>query len=126
MASDPARLVTIDPRPTAVVAEVTTWREFPGVWRPLLDEVYAFVRRDGDALATGSESGERWQNVMLYKDDRPAVEVGVLVGAPFAPHGRVTPSHLPGGRAAATVHRGDYAGLGVAHDAETEIFYLLG
>jgi len=108
-------LVTFDPRPTAVVAKTTTWEEFPRVWRELLDEVYGFVRGRGD-LATGGE-GERWQNVMLYKDQRPDVEVGVLVSQPFEPHGRVVCSQLPGGEVATAVHRGDYGGLGATHDA---------
>lgn len=80
-----------------------------------MDEVYRFVRTRTD-LATGS-GGERWQNVMLYKDQRPDVEVGVLVSAPFDPEGRVTASELPGGEVATATHRGDYARLGVTHDA---------
>lgn len=108
-------LVTLDPRPTAVVARTTTWEEFPRVWQELLDEVYGFVRGRGD-LATGGE-GERWQNMMLYKDQRPDVEVGVLVSQPFEPHGRVVCSQLPGGEVATAVHRGDYGGLGATHDA---------
>jgi len=98
--------------PTAVVAATTTWAEFPGVWRTLLDEVYAFVR-GGGATQTG-------HNVMLYKDDVPNVEVGVQVAGPFAPAGRVTPSELPAGRVASTVHRGAYDGLGAAHAALLE------
>ena len=109
------KVVTVDPRPTAVVAQTTTWAEFPGLWGQLLDEVYGFVRTRGD-LATGT-GGERWQNVMLYKDQRPDVEVGVLVSASFEPEGRVTPSELPRGEVATATHRGDYTRLGVTHDA---------
>jgi|HubBroStandDraft_3_1064219.scaffolds.fasta_scaffold281577_2 effector-binding domain-containing protein len=109
------KFVTVDPRPTAVIGQTTTWEEFPRVWRALLDEVYGFVRGRGD-LATGGE-GERWQNMMLYKDQRPDVEVGVLVSQPFEPHGRVVCSRLPGGEVATAVHRGDYGGLGATHDA---------
>jgi effector-binding domain-containing protein len=109
------RFVTVDPRPTAVVAQTTTWSEFPSLWGQLLGEVYGFVRGRPE-LATGS-GGERWQNVMLYKDQRPDVEVGVLVSASFAPDGRVIPSELPGGEVATATHRGDYARLGVTHDA---------
>jgi effector-binding domain-containing protein len=54
---------------------------------------------------------------MLYRDDTPHVEVGVLVSEPFAPDGRVVASALPAGRVATAVHRGDFAGLGRAHDA---------
>jgi effector-binding domain-containing protein len=88
---------------------------FPSVWAQLLDEVYRFVRSRTD-LATG-DGAELWQNVMLYKDDRPDVEVGVLVSGAFEPEGRVIASELPGGKAATATHRGDYVRLGVTHDA---------
>ena len=106
---------TVAPRLTAVVAETTTWERFPGVWRQALDEVYAVVRSRPDLAPPAS--GPKWQNVMLYKDDAPSVEVGVLVAAPFPAEGRVTASELPGGRVVTTTHRGDYAQLGRAHDA---------
>jgi effector-binding domain-containing protein len=107
--------LTVDARPTAVVARTTTWKEFPNVWGPLLDDVYRFVRRRTD-LATG-DGAELWQNVMLYKDDRPDIEVGVLVSESFQPEERVIASELPGGEVATATHRGDYAQLGVTHDA---------
>ena len=119
MPASPVTFATSDPRPTAVVARTTTWEEFPSVWRQLLDEVYRFARSRTD-LATG-EGAELWQNVMLYKDDRPDVEVGVLVSEPFAPEGRVVASELPGGEVARAIHRGDYARLGVTHDAVRDL-----
>ena len=90
------RVVKVPPRPTAVVAQTTTWEEFPNLWGRLLSEVYAFVRSRTD-LATGS-GGDLWQNVMLYKDKTPDVEIGVLVSGSFEPQGRVIPSELPGER----------------------------
>lgn len=107
--------VKVDRRPTAVIAQTTTWEEFPNLWGRLLTEVYRFLRARPD-LATG-EGQELWQNVMLYKDGRPDVEVGVLVSRPFVPEGRVMASELPGGEAATAIHRGDYARLGITHDA---------
>jgi effector-binding domain-containing protein len=98
-----------------VVAQTTTWAEFPNLWGPLLGQVYEFVRPRPE-LATG-EAGERWQNVMLYKDRRPDVEVGVLVSGPFHAEGSVIPSQLPAGLVATATHRGDYATLGVTHEA---------
>lgn len=109
------RFVRVDPRPTAVVAQTTTWAGFPNLWGLLLGEVYGFVRGRTD-LATGSGE-ELWQNVMLYKDDRPDVEVGVLVSGSFEPDGRVISSELPGGEVATAIHRGHFARLGVTHDA---------
>jgi effector-binding domain-containing protein len=95
--------------PTAVVAERTTWDEFPQLWGKLLDQVYAFVR-SGAVAQTG-------HNVMLYRDDVPNVEVGVQVAGPFEASGRVVPSELPAGRVATTVHVGPYDRLGAAHAA---------
>jgi effector-binding domain-containing protein len=106
---------TVEPRLTAVVAEETTWERFPQLWPQLLDAVYAVVRPRPEL--GGPEPGERWQNVMLYRDDVPNVEVGVLVSASFPREGRVVVSQLPGGRVARTVHRDGYAGLGAAHEA---------
>jgi hypothetical protein len=60
------QFVKVDARPTAVVAQTTTWAAFPSLLGQLLGEVYDIVRD----LATGS-GGELWQNVMLYKDQRP-------------------------------------------------------
>jgi effector-binding domain-containing protein len=109
------RLGMVEERLTAVVAQTTTWTEFPKLWGQLLGEVYEFVRPRPE-LATG-QGDEVWQNVMLYKDQSPDVEVGVLVTASFQPEGRVIPSELPGGEVATATHRGDYALLGATHDA---------
>jgi effector-binding domain-containing protein len=96
-------------RPTAVVAAITTWQEFPTLWRQLLDEVWACLRANG--ITRGC------RNVMLYLDDRPHVEIGVELLQPCLLTGRVAPSSLPAGQVAVTVHRGSYAGLGSAHRA---------
>jgi effector-binding domain-containing protein len=96
-------------RPTAVVAATTTWREFPGLWRQLSEEVWACLR------AGGVEGG--CPNVMLYRDDVPHVEVGVELRHPCPLTGRVVASALPAGRVAMTVHRGPYTGLSSAHRA---------
>jgi hypothetical protein len=75
--------------------------------------VWSFLR--GSGLETG-------RNVMLYKDDRPHVEVGAEVSTSFTAAGRVVPSSLPAGRAATTVARGapSPAMLAVAHGAVRE------
>ena len=103
------RLLDAAADPTAVVAAATTWAEFPSLWGRLLDEVYAVVRADDTII--------RGHNVMLYLDDLPHVEVGIQVTGTLQPAGQVVASALPAGRAAATVHRGSYDGLGGAHRA---------
>jgi effector-binding domain-containing protein len=112
-------IATVEPRLTAVIAQTTTWQEFPKLWSQLLDEVYTFVR-SCDEFAGEDGSSPRWQNVMLYNNDEPSVEVGVLAPSPFKPGGRVIASRLPGGEVAMAVHRGDYAQLGTTHDAVNE------
>lgn len=104
------RIVQTAETPTAVIAEATTWQEFPDVWRPLLDEVWTFLR--GSGLTTG-------RNIMLYKDDLPNVEVGAEVSSSFEAAGRVVASSLPAGRTAATVEQGPPSpdGLARAHSA---------
>ena len=101
-------VTTVAARPTAVVPAVTTWAEYPRVWKGLLDQVWAALH------AAGVTRG--CPNVMLYLDDVPHVEVGVLWdGPPLAEP--VVASELPGGRVASTRHRGPYRELGAAHDA---------
>ena len=102
-------LATVDGRPTAVVAVTTTWRQFPALWKELLDEVWACLRANG--ITSGCA------NVMLYLDDTPNVEVGVELRRPIDLSGRVVRSSLPAGLVATTVHRGSFTALGSAHDA---------
>jgi effector-binding domain-containing protein len=102
-------LVEAEPRPTAVVAAATTWAEFPAVWGQLLGEVWACLR------AGGIDRGCR--NIMLYLDDAPTVEVGVLLDRPCPLTGRVVTSALPAGPAAMTIHHGPFGEVGAAHDA---------
>lgn len=102
-------LADVPARRTAVVAATTTWQEFPALWRELSGEVWQCLR------ASGIERG--CPNVILYRDDRPQVEVGVLVDQPCVLTGRVVTSTLPAGVVATTVHRGSFAEMGGAHDA---------
>ncbi len=100
---------TIVARPTLVVAAGTTWNEFPSLWPPLLDEVWGCLRASG--VTRGCP------NVMLYLDDRPHVEIGVITSIPVPLTGRVVRSSLPSGSIATLRHRGPYQGLGAAHDS---------
>ena len=100
--------------PTAVVKANTTWREFPTLWRTMLDDVWPFLRARPGLWTDG-------HNVMLYRRGIPgvevAVEVGVQVTGSFQASGRVVPSFLPAAETAMTVHTGTPAELGAAHDA---------
>jgi effector-binding domain-containing protein len=108
--SSSVAVTMVTARPTTVVRADTTWADFPGLWKPMLDEVWACLH------ANGVTRGCR--NVMLYLDDVPHVEVGVLSpAAPLDLTGRVVRSALPAGPAATTVHRGPFTGVGAAHGA---------
>jgi effector-binding domain-containing protein len=100
--------------PTAVVQANTTLREFPRLWLPMLDEVWAFLRATPGLHTDG-------HNVFLYRNNIPgvdlAVEIGVQVTGLFETAGRVVPSQLPVGEAATAVHAGTPAEIGAAHDA---------
>ena len=103
---------SVDSTPTAVVTAATTWAQFPAVWRPMLDEVWGFLR---GAVPQGLYT--HGHSVMLYKDDLPNVEVGVQVNGTFASAGRVVASALPGGLVAGATHVGPVAEIGATHDA---------
>jgi hypothetical protein len=91
------RLAEQAPTPTAVIAATTTWEQFPTLWPALLAEVWQAIR------AGGARAG---RNIMLYRDQRPAVEVGVELEGPFTAAGRVTASSLPAGPTATTIAPG--------------------
>ena len=105
----PVTVTTVPERPTAVVADVTTWQDFPSQWKPMLDQVYACLSRHGSA--------GQGCNIMLYKDATPQVEVGVELIAPCVLDSPVIRSSLPAGQVAMTVHRGPYGELGRAHES---------
>ncbi|HSY42139.1 MAG TPA: hypothetical protein VLA79_21540 [Polyangia bacterium] len=79
MPGDRVTVVEVEPRRTAVIAATIEWEEFAGRWRPMLDEVYTFVRQCPEfAVAIEGTPGPHWTNVMLYRGEAPNVEVGVL------------------------------------------------
>jgi hypothetical protein len=110
-------------RPIAATRARTTWTEFPDVWRPLLDRVYAVLRDTGAVEFPG-------RNVILYRDHGGdtadpqrsglELEVGVEAVIPFEPRDDVRLSRLPSGRVAWTLHVGPYHRLAEAHRAVIE------
>lgn len=121
MTHDGVTLVDVEPRRTAVIAATVEWKDFPTLWRPMLDEVYRFARACPEfTAATAKTAGPHWTNVMLYRGEAPNVEVGVLAPSAFAPQGRVIASGLPAGRAVTATHLGDPAHIGTTHDAVRE------
>jgi effector-binding domain-containing protein len=107
--SQNVHVLEVAARPTLVVGATTTWQEFPRLWQELSAEVWGCLR------AAGINRG--CPNVMLYLDDRPQVEVGVLLDQPCPLTGRVVRSALPSGHVATVVHTGPYSRLGDSHRA---------
>jgi hypothetical protein len=104
--------VTVVDTEACSTAVVRTDPSTGAAWRPMLDEVWAFLRGRSDLWVGG-------HNVMLYAD-RPGsgaglVEAGVQVTGPFEPVGRVRPSTLPGATTATSV--GPLSDIGALHDA---------
>lgn len=97
------------PRRLAVVREQTEFRLLGAVIPKLLDEVYSFLK-EAPVTQTG-------QNIVLYFDAKPTIEVGVEVSGPFERWGRVVPSSTPGGMTVSMEHQGPYTDLPAAHKA---------
>ena len=83
---------------TLAVRATTTWPEFPRLWPVLLDQVWSQL------AAAGISSG--CPNFMLYRDNTPRVEVGVIYDGDLALTDPVVVSSLPAGQVATTVHVG--------------------
>jgi effector-binding domain-containing protein len=94
---------------TLAVRATTTWPEFPRLWPVLLDQVWSQL------AAAGISSG--CPNFMLYRDNTPRVEVGVIYDGDLALTDPVVVSSLPAGQVATTTHRGAYSKLGYAHQS---------
>ena len=92
------RVDTVAPSKTAVVAGPMDLSRF----MTCFDAVYAWLRDQSDVKQVG-------QNVALYSAGR--MEVGVEVDRSFDPVGEVSPSELPGGRAAHATHTTGYGDL---------------
>ena len=105
------RVEVVSPKLLAAVS-----REFPvgrvaDVWRPALDQVWAFLRTQPGLRTDG-------HNVFLYHHGDPMkADFGVEVTREFDGSGEVRPVRTPGGEAAVAKHVGPYDGLAEAHRA---------
>lgn len=84
------------------------------VWKPALDQVWAFLRADGHLRPE--------HNLFLYhhaahRNEPMDIDFGVQVAHPFEPEGNVRCIRTPAGEVASTVHIGPYDRLGDAHSA---------
>jgi effector-binding domain-containing protein len=84
------------------------------VWKPSLDQVWAFLKTNGHVRPG--------HNLFLYhhaadRTEPMDIDFGVQVSQPFEPEGNVRCIKTPAGAVASAVHVGPYDRLGDAHSA---------
>ena len=101
----------VSPRLLAAVRREVPAGRVGDVWRPALDQVWAFLRTQPGLRSDG-------HNVFLYHHGDPmSADFGVEVTREFAASGEVRPVRTPSGEAAVVRHVGPYDGLAGAHSA---------
>ena len=106
---------TVTSRKLAAVRRRVAIGSIGTVWRPAIDQVWAFLRAHAGLRTDG-------HNVFVYhhpasRDAPMDVDFGVEVIRHFEPEGEVRPAEAPGGEVAMAVHVGGYDTLKVTHDA---------
>jgi effector-binding domain-containing protein len=107
------KLETLPPRILAAVRRSVAIKDIAVAFKPALDSVWAFLRRNPGLRTDG-------HNVFLYHHENPEImpiDFGVEVIRSFSGEGEVACITTPSGPAAVTVHRGPYTKLGAAHQA---------
>jgi len=102
---------TVSPRLLAAVRRQVAAGRVGDVWRPALDQVWAFLRTQPGLRTDG-------HNIFIYHHGDPMkADFGVEVTREFDASGEVRPVTTPGGEAAVVTHVGPYDGLAYAHSA---------
>ena len=112
MTSYDIREVTVAPRQVAGVRAQVRRGSVGKEFSRYLDQVYA-AGKSGGAQLDG-------QNIFIYRalqGEMLTVDFCVGAAAPFEPHGAVVPLMTPSGKAAMTMHFGDYGKIGEANAA---------
>lgn len=101
----------ISPRLIAAVRREVAAGGVGAVWRPALDQVWAFLRTKPGLRTDG-------HNIFVYHHGDPMqADFGVEVTREFEPSGEVRPVTTPSGEAAVVRHIGPYDDLPHAHSA---------
>jgi effector-binding domain-containing protein len=106
---------TVSPQTLAAVRRRVLVGEVGRAWKPALDLVWEFLRRQEGLRTDG-------HNCFLYhhpanREAAMDVDFGVQVIRPFSDEGDVVCTETPAGEVAMTTHIGSYAGLAAAHSA---------
>jgi hypothetical protein len=118
MSSISVSLQRVRPRKLAAVRRAVAPGGVGAAWKPALDQVWSFLRRQPGLRTDG-------HNVFLYRHSlRPDAPVecdfGVEVTRDFERAGEVYPTETPAGEAAVAVHRGPFGRLNEAYRAIDE------
>ena len=106
---------TVSAQPLATVRRRVRIGEVVGAWKPALDLVWEFLRRQEGLRTDG-------HNCFLYHHPAPGeaemvAYFGVQVVRPFQDAGEVVCTETPAGEVAMTTHIGSYGKLAAAHEA---------
>lgn len=106
---------TVSSQPLAAVRRSVQIGEVGKHWKPALDLVWDFLRRQEGLRTDG-------HNCFLYHhavagETAMIVDFGVQVVRPFEDTGEVVCTETPAGEVVITTHIGSYANLGAAHHA---------
>jgi effector-binding domain-containing protein len=105
------QIEVVSPRLLAAVGREVAAGRAGDVWRPALDQVWAFLRSQPGLRTDG-------HNIFVYHHGDPMkADFGVEVTREFSASGEVRPVRTPGGEAAVVRHVGPYGGLAKAHSA---------
>jgi effector-binding domain-containing protein len=110
------KVETLTPRILAAVRRRVAIGDISTAFKPALDSVWAFLRRNPGLRTDG-------HNIFLYHHNNSAImpiDFGVEVVRRFADEGDVACVNTPGGEAAVVLHRGPYTKLVAAHQALRE------
>ncbi|MBO0721622.1 MAG: GyrI-like domain-containing protein [Blastocatellia bacterium] len=106
---------TVSAQPLAAVRRHAFSRDIGRIWKPALDLVWEFLRRNEGLRVDG-------HNCFLYHhaaqgDAAMDIDFGVQVIRPFEGEGEVIYTETPAGEVAMTTHVGGYDKLAPAYDA---------
>lgn len=106
---------TVAPRKLAAVRRQVLIGQISSAWRPALDKVWEFLRKNPGLRTDG-------HNIFLYHHPSNRqlpmnVEFGVEVVRPFVPSGEVDLVETPAGKVASSLHIGPYDQMNKTHDA---------
>ncbi|WP_240482676.1 GyrI-like domain-containing protein [Rhodococcus opacus] len=107
-------LVEIEAHPAAVVRDRLRLDHIEDFLGPAFGEVVTVAERQGRYV-----TGVPFARYRQAEDGQWDVEAGFPLSGGIAARGRVEPTSQPAGRAATTLHIGDYKGVGAAYAAAT-------